>query len=463
MTSRSHALRTFAAGLGIAALAAMGALSVAPAANAASPSDIQGTTGSLTIHKHAGSPGSAGNGTELDASHEAALGQALDGVEFSIERVNVNGAPIDLTTSTGWDQAKGTTPTSVSTAPYSLGAATTVTTANGGVATAANLPYGLYLVTETSPGPHPIVSPVQPFLVSVPYPDQGNWTYDVHVYPKNKLNETDPTKTVAAPDALALGSKITWTVTSPIAPLAAGDTYRSFSITDNLDSRLTYNGVVVKLDGAILVEGTDYTVSGNTVITFTSTGLGKLTGSSTVTADYVTTVSSLGADGEITNTAVVNTNGSDRTTGTVQTNWGPLEIVKKDANTGNTLAGAIFEVYDAKNGTKVVGPFTTSDTGQILVDGLWVGNDATLSKEYWIKEVQAPAGYVLPADPWTSVTVQANGTGKPKILDIDNTQQVGPILPLTGGGGTIAFTLVGAALVLAGAGAIVLRRIRTRR
>ncbi|MFJ4166520.1 SpaH/EbpB family LPXTG-anchored major pilin [Microbacterium sp. NPDC089698] len=467
MTSRSLGLRKIAAGLGVAALAALGALAVSPAANAAdtlSPSNITGTTGTLTIHKHAGDPGAAGDGTQItDAGKLAALGQGLEGVQFSVQRVSANGTPIDLTTAAGWDQAKTATPANVSSAPFSVAAGTTATTDATGQAVVSNLPYGLYLVTETSPGTNPIVSPVQPFLVSVPYPNQGAWLYNVHVYPKNKLNTTEPTKTVADPKAPVLGSQIVWTVNAPIPALAAGDTYRSFSITDNLDARLTYVGAVVKVDGTTLTEGTDYTVSGNTVITFTGTGLGKLAGKTAVTADITTTVTSLGADGQILNTAVVNTNGSDRTTNTPQTNWGALKVVKQDATTKNTLKGAIFEVYDAKNGTKVAGPFTTNDAGEILVDGLWVGNNDVKSKDYWLKETQAPAGYVLPADPWTQVTVTAAGSATPTSLTISNTQQQGPNLPLTGGAGSMLFAIVGGALVAAGLGTIVVRRLRARR
>ncbi|MGC0369290.1 SpaH/EbpB family LPXTG-anchored major pilin [Microbacterium sp. SLBN-111] len=468
MSNRSHVLRRFAAGIGIMALAAAGAFAAAPAANASNPtastSDIQGTTGTLTIHKHAGDPGAAGDGTPItDAAAIAALGQGLSGVQFSVQRVSYSGTPIDLTTAAGWDQIQSATPQNVASAPFSLAAGTAAATDTTGQAVVSNLPYGLYLVTETSPGANAIVSPVQPFLVSVPYPNQGTWLYDVHVYPKNKLNTTTPTKTVAAPAAPGLGSTIVWTVNAPIPALAAGDTYRSFSITDTLDPRLTYVGVVVQVDGTTLTANTDYTVAGNTTITFTTAGLAKLAGATAVTAAITTTVTSLGADGVIPNTAVVNTNGSDRTTNTPQTNWGPLKIVKQDATTSDTLEGAVFEVYDAKNGTKVAGPVTTDVDGQIFIDGLWAGNDATKSTDYWLKETQAPAGYVLPADPWTPVTVVAAGETSPTTVTIANTQQIGPALPLTGGAGSLLFTVIGGALALAGVGAIIGRRVLARR
>ncbi|MDF2917060.1 MAG: putative outer membrane protein [Microbacterium sp.] len=467
MSTRSLRLRKLAAGIGIAALAALGSVGAAGAAQAAdpaSPSNITGTTGTLTIHKHAGDPGAAGNGTEItDPAAVQQLGQALSGVQFSVQRVAYNGTAIDLTTAAGWDQAATATPANITSAPFSFSSSTTATTGANGEAVVANLPYGLYYVTETNPGPNPIVSPVQPFLVSVPYPNQGTWLYDVHVYPKNKLNDTTPTKSVSAPDAPVLGSTVVWTVDAPLPALAAGDTYRSFSITDNLDARLSYTGATVSVDGTTLVENTDYTVSGNVKITFTSTGLSKLAGKTAVQAKISTKVTSLGANGQITNTAVVNTNGSDRETNTPQTNWGPLVIQKTDAATSNALSGAIFEVYDAKNGTLVTGPLTTDATGKISIDGLWVGNDSVTSRTYWVKETQAPAGYVLPADPWTQVTVNAAGAAAPTTVTLQNTQQTGPNLPLTGGAGSALFTIVGGGLVVAGVGTIIARRARAKR
>lgn len=467
MINGSQRLRRSAASLGIAALIAIASLGAGSAALAdvtPSPSNIQGSTGTLVIHKHAGDPGAPGDGTQItDPAKITTLGQALSGVQFTVQRVSYAGTPIDLTSSSGWDQSQNATPASVVAAPYSVGAGVTASTDSGGQAAIPDLPFGLYLVTETSPGVNPIVSPVQPFLVSVPYPDEGTWLYTVHVYPKNKLNDTTPTKSVAAPDAPVLGSRIVWTVNAPIPPLSAGDTYRSFSVTDTLDPRLSYVGVVVKLDGATLTPAADYIVSGATTITFTSAGLAKLAGKTAVSAELTTTVSSLGADGIIPNTAVVTTNGSARTTNTPQTKWGPLAVVKRDAATQNTLAGAVFEIYDAKNGTKVAGPFTTDSGGRFDIDGLWVGNDAAASKDYWVKETRAPAGYVLPADPWTKATVVAQGTASPATLSISNTQQIGPNLPLTGGAGSILFVVLGSALALAGVGAIVVRRVLASR
>ena len=55
------------------------------------------------------------------------------------------------------------------------------------------------------------------------------------------------------------------------------------------------------------------------------------------------------------------------------------------------------------------------------------------------------------------------GTASPAAITISNTQQFGPILPLTGGAGGLLFTVIGGGLALAGVGAILGRRLLARR
>ncbi|WP_336661267.1 SpaH/EbpB family LPXTG-anchored major pilin [Leucobacter sp. USHLN154] len=483
---RPHLRRALAA-VGAFALALLGTVAVASAAQATDPPDISnivGTSGSLTIHKHAGDPGTAGDGGVITSPDSVdALGEGLDGVQFSLQRVTFAGKPIDLTTADGWDQAQDATPANAGTAPYGLVAASTpsVTTAGGGLAVADDLPYGLYLVTETDAGPNPIVSPVQPFLVSVPYPEaaDSSWLYDVHVYPKNKLNATEPTKTVAAPEGLVLGSTVKWTVTAPIPELGVGDTYRKFIVTDQLDPRLTLSGVAVSLDGEALALGTDYTLQPaslpatngpNAVVTLTPAGLEQLAGKTAVTVELSTQVASLGSGetgGKVQNKAVVNVNDSVRETDRPQTNWGPLQIVKTAAQEPNrTLSRAEFTLHETKGGPEVsgVGLLTSDSDGIVSVAGLWVGNGATLSKNYWVRETQAPAGYVLPSGDaaWTEVTVNAGDLASVVSVSIQNTQQRGPNLPLTGSSGGTVFMAGGAALLLIAIGSALVATKRKR-
>ncbi|RGE16750.1 SpaH/EbpB family LPXTG-anchored major pilin [Leucobacter sp. wl10] len=464
-----------AAAIALAGMAAGGSAAYATDAPQPGPGDITGTTGTLTIHKHAGDPGAQGNGTEItDPAALAALGAGLEGVEFSVQRVNYDGSPIDLTTDAGWNQAQGAQAGNVSSAPYSLTAQTTTTTGAGGDAIVPNLPYGLYLVTETSPGANPVVSPAQPFLVSVPYPnsEDSTWLYNVHVYPKNKLNTTTPTKTVSEPGNPVLGQELTWMITAPIPPLAEGDTYRKFVVTDDLDERLDLTGVVVRLDGAELTEGTDYTLAPaalpaaggpNTTITLTG-ALAGLAGKGNVTVELKTKVTSLGADGKISNKGLVNVNDSLRETNDEQVNYGPLKIVKKAAQNPNyTLAGAEFTLHKSKDGAALDAPgtLTTNSAGEIVVDGLWTGSGADLTETYWLKETKAPAGYALPQGDaaWTQVTVTAGSAASVVPVAITNTQQQGPNLPLTGSSGTAMFMAGGLALLLtAGGSALIAAR-----
>lgn len=467
--------------LGTAALALAGFGAGASAANADEPAtpppgNITGTEGTLHIHKHAGNPTGPGTGQEID---DSGLGIGVDGITFTIERVTGGSplAPIDLTTTEGWTLAKAASDgfdpvTGALPAGFGVTAASvpSVTTAGGGLAD-ATLPYGLYRVTEQSNAT--VETPAQPFLVTLPYPNNGAWLYDVHVYPKNKLVDA-PTKTVSEPvdtsgnPAVVQGSMVTWTITAPVARPATGNVYTTFSISDPLDGRLLYEDSVVKLDGVELTLGTDYTATltgqdagtgqgGTVVISLIGDTLAGLQAGQVVTVELKTSVHGIG---EITNDAVRNVNGVETEIGTPQTNWGAIKVIKSNAN-GAKLSGAKFELYKADKTTKLYNEQTSNGAGEILFDALWLGNDSDKSETYCVKETQAPAGYVTPTGDaaWTCVEVTTDGTAI-KEVPVTNTQQVGPNLPLTGSTGTALFTAGGIALILAavGAGLMVARR-----
>lgn len=459
------------------AVGLLGAASFSAAAFAdpeLSPSNIVGTEGSLTIHKHAGTPGATGDGTEItDQTAIDALGDGLEGVEFTIERAYKGSDPIDLTTFDGWNDAQEAI---AGDAGYSLQeiAESPVTTGAGGIKEITNLPYGLYYVTETDPGDNPVVSMAEPFWVTIPYdsPAESEWIYDVHVYPKNKLNLTEPEKEVSNPDAFEIGAEVEWTVSAPVPELAAEDEYTAFKIMDTFDDRLAFEGVVVSYDGTTLVEGTDYdlTVNGQEVTIELTGAITDLEAGKDVVAVYTTTVTELG-DGEISNVAFVNVNDSkhDQKTTEPKTNWGPLKLIKiakeesgKD-QADKTLEGAEFTVHETKGGPALTPPgtLTTDENGEIYVE-LWVGNDSTISKEYWLQETKAPAGYVLPEGDkaWTKVTVKAGNSASVSPVVVENVQQDTPDLPLTGSAGTVLLMTGGVALVLIAAGTAVVTNRR---
>jgi fimbrial isopeptide formation D2 family protein/LPXTG-motif cell wall-anchored protein len=458
-----------AAAAGALAMGLVGLVGAAVTANATEVTGIgnidPNAGSSLTIHKYDGNPGDPGDGTLIEDT--GSLGHALSGVEFTITPVTAkDGKTIDLNTAEGWDLIDGVTVADVIAPVYSFGTPIVVTTAaDGSIKTV--LPHGLYRVAETGYGEHTVTNPAADFLVTLPLPQSaGQWLYDVHAYPKNVVDDTVPTKTVADPiDGVTIGSQVPWTIKAPVQPSRPG-AITSFVISDELDPRLAYDSLTVA--GYDL--GEDYTVdvddATNTVtVTFTASALATLSAGDVVTVTLVTKVVSLGDDGLIPNQAKVFTNnGEGKATNKPTTNWGVLAVLKHaEGDKAKTLSGAVFTVYrssaDANAGTHPVGNFTTNAEGQGSIS-LFVGNDADQSRTYYFKETAAPAGYILDATV-REATVKPGATAY-VVYEIANRQPDHPQLPLTGASGTIVMTVSGIALVLTGAGAYVVARKRSR-
>ncbi|MGO2863061.1 MAG: SpaH/EbpB family LPXTG-anchored major pilin [Brevibacterium sp.] len=444
----------------LTAITAAAALSVLGMAGTAQATDNVGNidtskTGSIIVHKYDGSYGSdGGNGSAI--SDTSKLGNPLAGATFTVEKVTSKGGQtIDLTTPEGWDAISGLQASEVAAGGFTKEKKGEKTTTSDGLATFSGLPLGLYLVTETGT-PADATSTTDPFLVTLPLSQSGGkWLYDVNVYPKNSINKTQPTKEVSNPTAPVLGSNVDWTINAPVP--AANNGYNKFVITDKLDSRLEH--VATKVAG--YTEGTDYTltVNGGTVtITFSDAGLKKLKAGNSVVATITTKVIEQG-DGTIENSALVNTNGTEKKTNQVSTNWGSLKVIKHVAgDKSHTLAGAEFDIFsDAAAKNRVASVKTTAD-GTVSIT-LWVGNNDATSKQYWIKETKAPAGYVLDGTV-KEVTVTAGETSAPLRYEFPNTQQGHPNLPLTGADGKMLAMIAGIGLMLiaGGAGIVVANR-----
>lgn len=456
-----------AAGVGAVALATAGLLGAASPASAEVPdppslANIDPTAEtSLTIHKFDGNEGTAGDGTAIGDT--SGFGNALEGVEFTITPVTQkDGEAIDLTTYEGWELIKGATPADITTPPYTLGTATTAVTLADGTIT-KTLPMGLYLVTETDPGNNNITTAVAPFLVTLPYRNQAEWIYDVNVYPKNVVDSTDITKTVSEPGKVVLPdgafatdkAMVDWTITVPV-PVAPA--YTEFSVSDPLDSRLVYDSIKVTIGNTVLVEGTDYDVTGNILVTFTETGRGKLVGGTPVVLVVTTEVNGTGIIPNGASAVVNNFKPSVKVEPT--TNWADLKVLKTDDGNGKILKDAEFEIYKSDK-TTLVGTYTTDANGEINVT-LWVGNNDDITETYWLKETKAPAGYVTPTGDaaWTEVNLTALTEPVVVTKTIDNTKQKGPNLPLTGGQGTMLFLIAGVAIIGAAGSAIAVRKAR---
>lgn len=490
--------------------AAVGALTIAMAgfagvANAAlgtpgtPPGEAAaGTTGQLTIHKRVGTQGATGNGTAI----ENAPGTALGGVGFTVQRIGTwkSGVctPIDLTTTAGWEaaqQANG----SPATPPVALAdedklcVAETkpeqfTSAAPDGKTTFIDLALGLYYVTESTT-PSDIVEKAVPFYVTIPFNSVGannvkTWLYDVHVYPKNSKAEA-PTKTIAgSPSALVVGSTVTWTISQTIPTLAAaGSVFTEASVTDVLNSRLTYVSSTVKIGDTPVEHNFTNSPEGNLKWDIVGTGLTALKENpgATLSVEVVTTVNAVG-DGIIPNdSAQVSFNDKPQDPPTVPyTYWGKLEVTKQDkSDNTKKLSGAQFAIF-AKTGdscpttmptTGTVATGETNATGVVQWNsvtpasplGLWIANSNTelaptaQVKDYCLYETKAPAGYVKITTPWTITITTANDALV--TLAIDNDKTPGPDLPLTGAQGTMIFTIVGGLVVIT-AGGLMLRRTR---
>lgn len=488
------------AALAVSAIALLGAVGASTPAFAAP--ELGGidpnASGSIIVHKHEHQTGTTPVTKNPDGSGDEILTPGIKDVTFTAYPLLKGGAAIDLNDPAAWDQLADLTAGADCTAPsgYELGTALApAVTGDDGTATIPT-DVGVYVVCETD-APAQVVDRAAPFIVTVPYPFEGTWLTDVHVYPKNGV--TSVSKTINAQQGLGLGSTVEFPVTVKVPALAAGRTFSSFDIADTLDSRLTpspaANGVGVGIK-SITVDGTPVTAanfgiaaSGQTVtLSFTPAAgldyLRSLAGKEIVVT-FQATVTKLG-DGVIENTAFDSVNNKKYTTNKVTTNWGDVVVKKVDAKSNATLAGAKFEVYaaadpyaaDCTNATatgsalQVDGEseFTTQSNGQVTIPGLFVSDSENDTKNaaqrcYVLKETAAPAGYVTPtgAAALFPVAVKTGATAGVDVT-VENVQQKVPGLPLTGSAGALMLSVAGGALLIAavGTGLIVSRR-RTAR
>ncbi|KAM9862998.1 SpaH/EbpB family LPXTG-anchored major pilin [Leucobacter sp. BZR 635] len=462
----------------LAAVAGLALLGMGATSAVAAPT-IEDRTGSLTVHKFAKTAEHGdieSNGTEVKTP--VGLKPMAD-VEFTIQQINV-----DLKTNAGWTAAADLTVETA--AAQTKGAPIVGATDANGEYTFAELPLGLYLVTETK---YPAgATPAAPFLVTVPLTDPDNrnaWLYDVHVYPKNSVTTAE--KTVEDAASKKLGDEVKFQITGTIPNEKIIDGYR---MTDALDPKLDYVSTTVSLaNGATLTEGTDYTIAHdpatNTVtVDFTEPGRAILVANKTskVVFDIVTTVNAIG---DVKNEAVIYPNapsfdkkpgepGGPIVTPEVISKWGKLTIEKVDSkDKAKKLEGAEFAVFltekDAKAGTNAIDfgkQWVTDKNGIVTIEGLryseWANGIEVKEghadyREYWLAEIKAPAEYELLAQP---IMFKVDNADQKIDLTVKNVKDNGGFeLPLTGGAGTALFTIVGGLLV---AGAVVLT-IRSRR
>ena len=520
--------RRAAAAAGVLTLAFLGLAPSAVATETPNYGNIKTEVkGSLAIHKHLTGGGKdigTPTGTEQNADDK---GPAVEGVVFTAYPIT----DINLKDPAGWDTisnlARTGVPDSACTNPAAptLGAHTfgkgmaSPATNSEGLATITDMPVQAYLVCETTT-PGNIVQKAKPFVVTIPHPNtaagaDGQWIYDVNVYPKNEAIDVDKTIQAQKLNGYGVGSLIKFPVSSTAPTLDAKSFYKYFQLKDTLDERLSeVTATEVSLEGTTL-QPTDYQVAtnGQTVtVTFTAEGLKKIKAApgKKVSAVFQGKVTKAGSNGTITNRAQVISDtlyaeqpptpetpptnpDNPPTSDEVTSNWGDLSIKKVDTHQqGQTkagLQGAQFQLYKAKDAyantcSKVKDgdpiaingqtTLTTDAQGAIDIKGLFIsdsidGADRDNQKDatercYVLVETKAPAGYVLPAGDAavTAVKVKVGEVATDNVT-VENTKQSVPGLPLTGANGMLILTASGASLLMIAVGSVLVARYRERK
>lgn len=449
--------------------------------------------GSITIHKYtkgdtAGSPAS---GIE-DPSQVPDGAKALPNISFKITKLHdIEGKSVKSLRSAADVDEKMMSATE----SYTIKTADGTDGTTIGVAKQDSLSLGTYYVEELDNAA--VTEKCAPFIVVLPMsnPDNQTLNYNVHVYPKN-TTEGSPeihksvTSTGNMHDTAHIGKDVTWIV-EPTIPkgIASG---KQYTVTDKINDNLKYTGNLdisfkVNNETVKLAKDTDYKVTeptadkgGTLTINFTDKGMKELskgTAGERIQITFTTVIVSgapLGTD--IPNQAkLIYTNAVDQSftpeSERPDIHTGGVALLKVDSsNTKKLLQGAKFKIYssleDAKAKKNAVVKadgkdyeVTTNDKGYAEFVGLAYGekgqNAATGSSKYYIVETQAPSYddngttryYNLLKDPM-EVTVNATSHLETNKVTIENSRFT---LPITGGRGTVIFTMIGAVLMIGGA------------
>nr|WP_250544774.1 SpaH/EbpB family LPXTG-anchored major pilin [Canibacter zhuwentaonis] len=348
---------------------------------------IEVSTETTIVHKHKqqGPPGAPGTG---QIENPAPRGDAIAGVEFKIQKLNLN-----LTQNTDWMTLKTLTPDDAKNRV--AGPEATQTTDPNGEATFSDLDIGAYLVTETQ-APDNVVKKAAPFIVTVPHPNGNAWNYNVHVYPKNTVS-AKPSKTLDHTNATKIGDKVTWTITQTLPELQPGETFTEVSFTDQLAEKLDYVETTAQVDGREVGVTVAATGNGNRTLAGQLDNPANLRGGETVTFKITTKINKPGKIVNTANVRIKTSNGGDTTQQTPDPGQSPggaptliygyFDIQKYVKDTMIAISGATFELYtgnDCTNKVDLKETLVTVDTGKL------VSPIAVKAGTYSIKEIKAP-------------------------------------------------------------------------
>ena len=455
----------------------------------------------LTIHKLLKDANFDANRRD-DGTEQTVTGDPVEGVVFTAYKIDTTGkaAPApEFTYANGKVTSGGV--------EYTLDGGTQMATGATGEAT-QQLAQGYYLVVETSVADAKvngekvsITETCAPFIVRLPMtkPNSTEWNYDVHVYPKNSTSTATktPSKT-----SVNVGESVSWDIKTAVP--SGVENFQKFDVTDQLDNALTYTdgSVVVKAsttdsfaDGECTgVDARYYTVShadGKLTVSFSAEGRAYLKNFKNVQVTFGTTVNEKVLDANhqnvVKNTANVEFKNQDGTETVVPTpetkvHTGAINITKKSSADQTLLNGVEFKIASSEDNAKA-GKYLKKDANGNILDvndqGYDAANDyvATTAdgvasfagvkdydeagsvktyRSYWIVETKAAAGFELLDAPVKVDFTADNSTEAVHYTiskDILNTPKTN--LPLTGGAGTVMFSVAGIVLVCGAAAMLV--------
>ena len=434
----------------------------------------------------------------------------------------VTGLPTDVKTAVeaeGTDANTSTLITACKSNLASLGSAVKTWDATTNSVTYTDLTAGIYYI-------HPVAkataTKIADSIVTTPKYDDAtkSWVKNDNIDLASKVSTKDIVldKTITNVDntpvnakyaTAGLGSTVEFKLEANV-PGSATSKLKKYAIADKMDAGLSFNKNSVKvyyttdassLSAADLVDAADYTVDApftakDTEYTFAVNFKADTDGyvkkiydaDKKMVVVFNATVNENATVGKTSNDNKVSLDYANDDTEivepgpTVQVFAFNLQVVKED-NGGQKLAGAKFDLFKADKTTKIA-TATSDDNG--LVQFTNSGKEIQLAAgTYYVKETEAPEGYVLPTGEaaWTEIKVAPTITQKTSVgandaqYELtgltnagDNTfafvtktvKNVKITVPKTGGMGTTLFTICGASLiVLAGVMFVVLKRKKT--
>ena len=368
---------------------------------------------------------------------------------------------------------------------------TEIVAANG-TATFADLAMGEYFIRPTSSTSvyQLMLQKIEPTVVD------GTYKIDNEKFTAKK-SEVTITKT-ADKTSVTKKEKVAYTVTVDIPTYAANTTDKSFYVSDLLAEGLTLDtaSIAVKIDG-VAVDAAAYTLDTTATTGYTfkfsvstdqytnnwSANGGKqlvITYTATLNADDTTEVNT-----PETNTATFDysfypyvENSHKQKTASADVTTFAIKIDKyADDSSSTKLAKAKFDLYrtatqaEIDAGTSVEIPHTAVK-GIKLESGLVTDNNGSATFEkyqangthytYYLVETQAPSGYNILDHAVEVHFTDADVSTTDGVYTVRISNKTGFRLPITGGTGTVIFTVVGIALMVGAVVLLVLSRKKSK-